>query len=350
MIKNINKIQIIQQTLNNLNKLIEQPNLNFVKIKKLKQNIASLSPIINHYKQYQTLCTEKENNNKLMTNCDDKELIILLKEENTTLNKNIIKHEQQIQHLLINKNSDDQKNIILEIRSGTGGNEASLFAYTLFQMYSKFAEKKGFIVDIINISTNIKHGIKEVIAKISGNNAYLYFKYEAGIHRVQRIPNTETQGRIHTSTCTVAILPEAMDVDINIENKDIRLDVFRAGGPGGQSVNTTDSAVRITHIPTNISVQCQDEKSQIKNKSKAMMVLRSRIYKIKQEEMEKKRSNTRKNMIKGAKRSDKIRTYNFPQNRCTDHRISFTIYNLTKLLSGNIDILIDKLKNKIQHI
>jgi peptide chain release factor 1 len=272
----------------------------------------------------------------------------MAKEEINKLHKELNILKNILQFLLQPQNPDDKKNIILEIRAGTGGDEAALFAKELFQMYLHFADHKKFNVELINISENSKGGFKEIIASIAGNNVYSWFKYEAGVHRVQRVPLTETQGRIHTSACSVAILPKASDIDVTIANKDLRIDVFRSGGPGGQSVNTTDSAVRITHLPSNLVVQCQDEKSQWKNKNKAMEVLRSRLYEQKQKIMHNKRAIKRKLMIKSGDRSDKIRTYNFPQDRCTDHRTGITLHNLQKLFLGGIIKLIIQIRRHFQ--
>ena len=256
--------------------------------------------------------------------------------------------ELKIKYIFLPKNSNDKKNVILEIRAGTGGDEASLFAGKLFSMYSKFAEKKNWKFEVLTFANGTKGGFKDVSINVKGKNVYQWLKYESGVHRVQRVPRTESQGRIHTSACSIAILPEAKEVDVKIENKDIRIDVFRSSGPGGQSVNTTDSAIRITHIKTGITVQCQDEKSQFKNKNKALKSLRAKLYHLKQNELNEQLAEKRRDMIKCGDRSDKIRTYNFPKDRCVDHRAGVESYNLIKLFSGNIDELILKIRKYFQ--
>ena len=265
-----------------------------------------------------------------------------LKQENET-------NEKKLKMFLLPKDEADKKNAIIEIRAGTGGLEASLFAADLFKMYEKVSHKKRWIVELISISRSEAGGLKEVIASIKGNNIYSTLKYESGVHRVQRVPDTETQGRVHTSAATVAVLPEAEEVDLKINEIDLRIDVFRAGGPGGQSVNTTDSAVRITHIPTGISVSQQDEKSQHKNKAKGMKILRARLYELERSRIENERSKDRKNKIGTGDRSERIRTYNFPQGRVTDHRINLTLHKLEEFLEGEIfDEMIEALTLQAQ--
>ena len=249
--------------------------------------------------------------------------------------------EKHLKHLLIPKDPLDKKDVILEIRAGTGGDEAALFAGDLLRMYQRFSEEQDWKFELLSISDSEKGGVKEAVSKISGQSVYSKMKFESGVHRVQRVPTTESSGRVHTSAATVAVLPEAEEVDINIEDKDLRIDVFRSSGPGGQSVNTTDSAVRITHIPTGIVVSQQDEKSQHKNKAKALKILRSRILDNEIQEKNKKRSIERKNQVGSGDRSERIRTYNFPQGRVSDHRINLTLYNLTEILEGNLDELIN---------
>ena len=264
----------------------------------------------------------------------DKEMIELAQKELKKLIEIQQKNEKTLKLYLLPKDEADKKNAILEIRAGTGGLEASLFAADLFRMYEKVCQKRKWNIEIISLSKSDAGGLKEVIVLISGNNIYSTLKYESGVHRVQRVPKTETQGRVHTSAATVAVLPEAEDVDVKIEEKDLRIDVFRSSGPGGQSVNTTDSAVRITHLPSGIVVSQQDEKSQHKNKAKAMKILRARIYETEREKKEMERAQDRKNKIGTGDRSERIRTYNFPQGRVTDHRINFTIHKLEEFLNG----------------
>ena len=274
----------------------------------------------------------------------DKELIKMAEIELNNLKLEKKKNEKRLRLFLLPKDEADKKNAIIEIRAGTGGLEASLFVSDLFKMYEKISNKKKWTVELISISKSEAGGLKEVIASIKGSNIYSTLKYESGVHRVQRVPDTETQGRVHTSAATVAVLPEVEEVDLKINETDLRIDVFRAGGPGGQSVNTTDSAVRITHIPTGISVSQQDEKSQHKNKSKGMKILRSRLYELERSRIEKERSKDRKSKIGTGDRSERIRTYNFPQGRVTDHRINLTLHKLEEFLVGeNFDEMIEAL-------
>jgi peptide chain release factor 1 len=256
--------------------------------------------------------------------------------------------EEELKFMLLPKDPRDEKSVILEIRAGTGGEEAALFASSLFRMYAKYAESRRWKVEVIDSNPTGLGGLKEIIAAIEGKGAYSKLKYESGVHRVQRVPVTEASGRIHTSAATVAVLPEAEDVDIKVEEKDLRVDTFCASGPGGQSVNTTYSAVRIVHIPTGMIVQCQDERSQIKNKEKAMKVLRSRLYELEIERQEKERAFARKTQVGTGDRSERIRTYNFPQNRITDHRIGFTLHKLEQVLEGNLEEVIDALTTHYQ--
>ena len=311
---------------------------------------ADLNEIIQDAKKYISYEKDKLELQKILDDKDvDTELIKMAEIELNNLKLENEKNEKKLRFFLLPKDEADKKNAIIEIRAGTGGLEASLFASDLFKMYEKISNKKKWTVELISISKSEAGGLKEVIASIKGNNIYSTLKYESGVHRVQRVPDTETQGRVHTSAATVAVLPEAEEVDLKINETDLRIDVFRAGGPGGQSVNTTDSAVRITHIPTGISVSQQDEKSQHKNKSKGMKILRSRLYELERSRIENERSKDRKSKIGTGDRSERIRTYNFPQGRVTDHRINLTLHKLEEFLEGEIfDEMIEALTLQAQ--
>ena len=296
---------------------------------------SDLNEIIDEAKKYISFDNEKEELEKILNDREsDNEIKLMAEQELNELNLNYENIEKKLKLFLLPKDEADKKNAIIEIRAGTGGLEASLFASDLFKMYEKICHKKKWILELISISKSEAGGLKEVIASIKGTNIYSTLKYESGVHRVQRVPDTETQGRVHTSAATVAVLPEAEEVDLKINDSDLRIDVFRAGGPGGQSVNTTDSAVRITHIPTGISVSQQDEKSQHKNKAKGMKILRSRLYELERNRIDQERSKDRKTKIGTGDRSERIRTYNFPQGRVTDHRINLTLHKLEEFLAG----------------
>lgn len=301
----------------------------------LNREYAELREVVETFKRYFKMLDDKDGAAALLADAAaDKELKELAQMEYDGLLEEIPAMEDTLKRMLLPKDADDSRNIMLEIRGGTGGEEAALFAADLFKMYSALASTMGWRVEVQDASEAEKGGYKEVIARISGQNVFQHMKFESGVHRVQRVPATETQGRVHTSAATVAVLPEAEEVDVKIEDKDLRIDVFRSSGPGGQSVNTTDSAVRITHIPTGLAVACQDEKSQLKNKDKAMKILRSRLLALKREEADAARGAARKSMVGSGDRSEKIRTYNYPQNRVTDHRIEMTVHNLPDVMLG----------------
>ena len=312
--------------------------------KKLMMDRSHLEPIVNALEELERNSKEIEDAKMLVESESDEELREMAKEEIAGLEREKEELEKRAKMLLVPPDPLDGKNIIMEIRAGTGGDEASLFASDVFRMYSHYAEKKRWKIEIISQSDSEVGGLKEIILSISGKDVYGSLRYESGVHRVQRVPQTESQGRIHTSAITVAVLPEAEETDIEIRQEDLKIDVMRAGGPGGQCVNTTDSAVRITHKPTGLVVICQDEKSQLKNKNKAMRVLRSRLYDMEEEKKRKERADERKSQVGSGDRSERIRTYNFPQNRVTDHRINLTLYKLDLVMDGELDALIDGLK------
>lgn len=314
------------------------------RLQDLAKTHAELSPIVSAYKDYQQLETAIEETEALLVEENDDEMLELAQEELVDLKQQIEVLTESLKLQLIPKDPNDDKNVIIEIRAGTGGEEASLFAAEVFRMYTRYAERKGWKVEMLSANATGLKGFKEVVFSVEGKAAYSLLKYEGGIHRVQRIPTTETSGRIHTSAVTVAVLPEAEEVDIQIdEATELRIDTYRSSGPGGQSVNTTDSAIRITHIPTGIIVTQQDEKSQHKNRSKAMKILRARLQERKQAELDSERAETRRSMVGSGDRSEKIRTYNYPQSRVTDHRIQFSTYQLDGTLDGELDPFIERL-------
>jgi peptide chain release factor 1 len=303
---------------------------------------SQLSPIVSLFRKYKAAQDEIEQNTSLLDDADP-EMRKLAREEIESLRSSMSDLEEEIKILLLPKDPNDEKNTLLEIRAGTGGEEAALFAADLFRMYGHYAELKSWKTEILSRNATGIGGFKEVIILVSGERVYSRLKYECGVHRVQRVPETETQGRIHTSAVTVAVLPEAEEIDVEIDPEDLRIDVYRSTGHGGQSVNTTDSAVRITHLPSGLVVTCQDEKSQHKNKAKAMKVLRSRLLDLEQSEQQSRISEQRRNMVGSGDRSERIRTYNFPQGRVTDHRIGLTLYKLEDVLHGQLDLVIEPL-------
>ena len=310
------------------------------RIQKLSRERSQILPLVEAFTGWRGIEKKISDARSMLS---DPELGALAREELAELETKKTDLEQQIRVLLLPRDPNDDKNTILEIRAGAGGEEAALFAADLFRMYTRYAETKGWSVEVLSRSDAAAGGIKEIIVLVSGERVYSRLKHEGGVHRVQRVPDTEAQGRIHTSTATVAVLPEADDVDVHIDDKDLRYDIAASGGPGGQGVNTTNSAVQITHIPTGIIVKCQDERSQIKNRARALKILRSRLLDIAQKEHDDAIREERRDMVKTGERSEKIRTYNFPQNRVTDHRIGVTLYELDRFVAGDIDALVDAL-------
>lgn len=346
----IKKVEDLIKKHSNLEKELSSGNVDKKLFAKKSKEYSDLNEIIEGTKDYISFEKNKNDLEKIINDpSSDKEIKEIAYIELQEIIKQHKTNEKKIKLFLLPKDEADSKNAIIEIRAGTGGLEASLFASDLFKMYEKISHKKKWTLEIINISKSDAGGLKEVIAAIKGKNIYSSLKYESGVHRVQRVPDTETQGRIHTSAATVAVLPEAEEVDVKIEDRDLRIDVFRSSGPGGQSVNTTDSAVRITHIPTGIVVSQQDEKSQIRNKEKGLKILRSRIYELERQKRDEVRSRDRKSKIGTGDRSERIRTYNFPQGRVTDHRTNLTLHKLEEFMQGEIfDEMVENLTLQAQ--
>src|SRR5215471_6226615 len=315
---------------------------------KTAKSHSEIMPIVEKYREYKDLTKGIAESKAVLADEKDPDMRAYAQEELDRLQGRVGSVEEELKVLLLPKDPNDEKNVILEIRAGTGGDEATLFAAEIFRMYTRYAEMQRWKVEVLSTSESGVGGLKEVIAIVEGKGVYSRLKYESGVHRVQRVPQTETQGRVHTSAVTVAVLPEAEEVDIKIEPKDIRVDTFCSSGPGGQSVNTTYSAVRITHLPTNTVVSCQDEKSQIKNREKAMRVLRARLYEMEQQKQQEALAKERKAMVGTGDRSEKIHTYNFPQNRVTDHRIGYTVHQLPEFMDGKLQPLIDALITHFQ--
>jgi peptide chain release factor 1 len=342
----LDKLEIIYKRWEEISEQIGQPDVvaDMKRFVKLNKDYKDLQPVIDAYKQYKNILSNIENAKEVLTNEKDEEFRALAKEELTQLTSENEEMEEKIRLLLIPSDPQDDKNAIVEIRAGTGGDEASIFAGNLFRMYSHYCETKNWKVDIVSMTEGTVGGFKEIVFDVIGEGAYGLLKYESGVHRVQRVPQTETQGRVHTSAASVVVLPEADEFDVELKQNDIRKDTYCSSGPGGQSVNTTYSAVRLTHIPTGIVVAIQDEKSQIKNLDKAMRILRTRIFEMEYQKYLDEVASKRKTMVSTGDRSAKIRTYNYPQNRVTDHRINLTMYNLTAFMDGNIQDTIEALQ------
>ncbi|MGI6149314.1 MAG: peptide chain release factor 1 [Limnochordia bacterium] len=341
----LEKLESLEAKYEELNKKLGDPEVigDPNAYKRLAKAHAELEEIVNEFRSYKSVLQDLEDARAMLREDNDPEFTAMLRDEVDSLESRQEELERRLQILLLPKDPNDEKNVIMEIRGGTGGEEAALFAGTLFRMYSRYAEEQRWNVEIMSSNPTELGGFKEVIFMIEGKGAYSRLKFESGVHRVQRIPTTESGGRIHTSTATVAVLPEAEEVEVNIDPNDLRIDVYRSSGPGGQSVNTTDSAVRITHLPTGLVVSCQDEKSQHKNRDKAMKILRARLYDLAKEEAEREQAAARRSQVGTGERSERVRTYNYPQGRVTDHRIGLTLYKLDAILDGNLDEIIDAL-------
>ncbi len=341
----LDKVAAIERRYEELNDLLADPAVasDPARLAELAREQADIEEIVSLYRDFRAGEAELADARTLAEDGSDPELAELARAEVERLEAAQEARAERLRLLLLPKDPNDDKDVIVEIRAGTGGDEAGLFAADLFRMYSRWAELHGYKVEMLSHHETGIGGFKEVIFQVRGRGAYSRLKYESGVHRVQRVPATEAQGRIHTSTATVAVLPEADDVEVEIAPSDVRVDVFRATGPGGQSVNTTDSAVRVTHLPTGIVVSCQDEKSQLQNRQRAMAILRARLYQMEQERLQAERSQARRSQVGTGERSEKIRTYNFPQNRVTDHRIGKTVYRLTEVLNGDLDEFIEEL-------
>ena len=346
----IDKLERNKKRYEELQALISDPNVirDQKRYRELRQEHALLTEQVEEFQRYQAIRAELASNQELAESSPDREMKELAREEVARLQGELDASELTLKQLLVPRDPLDDKNVIMEIRGGTGGDEAALFAADLFRMYSYYAEAQGWKIEVMSASPTEIGGFKEIICSISGKSVYAKLRYESGVHRVQRVPVTEAGGRIHTSTASVAVLPEVEETEIEINPNELRIDVMRAGGPGGQSVNTTDSAVRITHLPTGIVVHCQDEKSQHKNKAKALRILRARLHDAEEERKHAERAQARKSQIGSGDRAEKIRTYNFPQNRATDHRINLTLYKLDAVMKGDIEEFVEALRMSAQ--
>ena len=341
----LEKLQALEEKYEELNRQMSDPDVlsDPQTYKTLAKAHSDLGEIVGKYREYRQVLSDLDDAEMMAEEPQEADFAAMLSDEIAILSKDKERLQSELQVLLLPKDPNDDKNVIVEIRAGTGGDEAALFAGTLFRMYSRYAEVQRWKVDILSNNATELGGFKEIIFVIEGKGAYSRLKFESGVHRVQRIPTTEAGGRIHTSTATVAVLPEAEEVELHIEANDLKFDVYRSSGPGGQSVNTTDSAVRVTHLPTGLVVACQDEKSQLKNKEKALKILRARLYDQLQEEAEQEQAAARRSQVGTGERSERIRTYNFPQGRVTDHRINLTLYKLDFVVDGDLDEIIDAL-------
>lgn len=341
----LDKLQSLEDRYEELNQLLSQPEVisDTARFQKCAKNHSDLAEIVNIFREYKSVLQQIKDTREMLGEEQDEEFRLMLTEEMPQLQERQTQLEIQLKVLLLPRDPNDEKSVIMEIRAGTGGEEAALFAGDLFRMYSRYAEVKGWKIDIMDVHYTDIGGIKEIIFEVDGQGAYSQLKYESGVHRVQRIPTTESGGRIHTSAATVAVLPEAEEVEVDIDPNELRIDVYCSSGPGGQSVNTTQSAVRITHIPTGLVVTCQDEKSQHKNKAKALRVLRARLKEILEEEQNAEMAGARKSQVGSGDRSERIRTYNFPQGRVSDHRINLTLHKLDMILDGQMQEIIDSL-------
>lgn len=342
----LERLRGVKERFEEVGRLITEPGIisDMKRYVRLNKEYKELEPIVEAYNEYDNLISNIEGAKKILGTEKDEELREMAKAELDELNDRLPEMEEEIKIMLLPTDPEDDKNAVMEIRAGTGGDEASIFAGDLYRMYTKFCEEKGWKIEVTHMTEGTVGGYKEIILSVTGQGVYGVLKYESGVHRVQRVPQTETQGRVHTSAATVAVLPEADEFDVEVKSEDIRKDTYCSSGPGGQSVNTTYSAIRLTHVPTGVVVTCQDEKSQLKNLEKAMKELRTRLYNIEYQKYLDEVSSKRKTMVSTGDRSAKIRTYNYPQGRMTDHRINLTMYNLDSVMNGNIEEIIDKLR------